>query len=105
MDEAIYVSGGCLREVVMAELNSVRDKGGFYCGVNYLEAAVVLQGWDDVEAVAGAEGPGVAGGGIVVDGYAASNGAKGGGVEVEGVIEVFPSGNEGGCSGLAEEVE
>ena len=36
---------------------------------------------------------------------AAAYGAKGGGVEVEGVIEVFPSGNEGGCSGLAEEVE
>ena len=38
----------------MAELNSVGDKGGFCGGVDYLEAAVVLQGGADVEAVAGA---------------------------------------------------
>ena len=38
----------------MAELNGVGDKGGFSCGVDYLEAALVLQGGTDVEAVAGA---------------------------------------------------
>ena len=32
-------------------------------------------------------------------------GAKGGGVEVEGAIEVFPSGKEGSDGGLAEKVE
>ena len=36
---------------------------------------------------------------------AAAYGAEGGGVEVEGAIEVFPSGCEGGESGLEEEVE
>ena len=36
---------------------------------------------------------------------AASDGAKEGGVEVEGDIEVFPSGNEGSDGGLAEKVE
>ena len=40
-----------------------------------------------------------------MDEYAASDGAKGGGVEVEGAIEVFPSGSEGGDGGLAEKVE
>ena len=51
----------------MAELNGVGDKGGFSCGVYYLEAGVVLQGRDDVETVAGTEGLGGAVGGLVVD--------------------------------------
>ena len=36
---------------------------------------------------------------------AASDGDEGGGVEVEGAIEVFPSGEEGRNGGLAEKVE
>ena len=56
----------------------------------YLEAAVVFKGRTDVEAVAGTEGPGGAGGGIVVDEYATSDGAEEGGAEVEAAIEVFP---------------
>ena len=105
VDEAICVSGGWLRELVMAELNGVGDKGGFSCGVDYLEAAVVSQVRADVENVAGAKGPVGAVGGLVVDEYAASDGAEGGGVEVEGAIEVFPNGSEGGDGGLLEKVE
>ena len=105
MDEAICVSGGWLREVVMVELNGVGDKCGFSYGVEYLEAAVVLQGRAVVETVAGAEVPGGAGGGLVVDEYAASDEDEGGGVEVEGAIEVFPSGSERDDGGLAEKVE
>ena len=89
----------------MAELNGVGDKGVFRCCVYYLEAAVVLQGGADVEAVEGAEGPGGAGGWLVVDDYSTSDGAKGIGVKVEGAIEVLPSGSEGGNGGLAEKVE
>ena len=89
----------------MAELNGVGDKGGFSCGVYYLEAAVVLQDRANVEAVASAESPGGAGGGLVVYEYAPSNGAKGGGFEVEGAIEVLPSGSEGGNGVLAEKFE
>ena len=37
--------------------------------------------------------------------YTASNGDDGGGVEVEGAIEVFPSGSEGSNGGLAEKIE
>ena len=37
--------------------------------------------------------------------YAASDWAEGGGVEVEGSIEVFPSENEGRNGELAEKVE
>ena len=36
---------------------------------------------------------------------AAAYGAEGGGVKVEGAIEVFPSGKEGIDGGLAEKVE
>ena len=86
VEEAIFVSGGWLRKVVMAEINGVGDKGGFCGGVDDLEAAVVLQGGADVEAVAGSEGPGGAGGGLVVDEYAASDGAEGRGVKVEVAI-------------------
>ena len=57
---------------------------------------VVLQGGADIEAIAGAEVSGGAGGGLVVDEYAASDGTEGGGVEVEGAIQVLPSGSEGG---------
>ena len=105
VEEAICVSVGWFREVVMAELNGVGDKGRFFGGVDDLEAAVVLQGGADVEAVAGAEGPGGADERLVVDKYAASDGAEGGGVEVEGFIEVLPIGSDGGDGGLAEEVE
>ena len=42
MYETICVSGGWLCYVVRAEINGVRDKGGFSCVVYYLEAAVVL---------------------------------------------------------------
>ena len=35
----------------------------------------------------------------------ASDGVEGGGVEVEGAIEVFPCGKEGSDGGLAEKVE
>ena len=96
---------GWMRKVVMAEFNSVGDKEGFGDSVDDLEAAVVFQGGADVEAVAGVEGTGGAGGGLVVYEYVASDGAEGGGVKVEGLIEVFPCGCEGGGGGLAEEVE
>ena len=65
----------------------------------------MLQGGSDVESVAGAEGPGGVGGWLVVDEYAVSYGAEGGGVKVEGAIKVFPSGSEGGEGGLTEKVE
>ena len=61
------MSDGWMRKVVMAEFNSVGDKNGFCGGVDDLEAALLLQGGANVEAVAGAEGPGGAGGGRVVD--------------------------------------
>ena len=65
----------------------------------------MLQGGADVEAVTGAEGPGESGGGLGVDEDVAADGAEGGGVEVEGAIELLPCGREGVDIGLAEEFE
>ena len=102
VEEAIFVSEGWLLKLVMAELNSVKEKERFCGSVDDLEAAVVFQGGADVEAVAGAEGPGGAGGVLVVYEYTASDGDKRGGVEVEGAIELLPCGCERGNGGLAE---
>ena len=52
MEEKIFVSGGWLREVFIAKINGVGDKGGFCGGVDDLEAAVVFQGGANLEAVA-----------------------------------------------------
>ena len=87
VEEAIFVSVGWLRKVVMAELNSVGDKYGFCGDVDDLDAAVVFQGKDNVEAVAGAEGPGDAGGGRVVYEYAASDGAEGVASKLKGKLK------------------
>ena len=65
----------------------------------------MFQGGAGVEAVTSAEGPGGSDVGLGVDEDASANGAEGGGVEVEGAIEVLPSVHEGGDGGLAEEVE
>ena len=66
VEEAIFVCDGWMRKVVMVELNSVEDNEGFGGSVDDLEAAVVFQRGADVEALAGVEGPGGSGGGIVV---------------------------------------
>ena len=55
-----------------------------------MEAAVVLEGGAYVEAVAAAEVPGAAGVDRVVDEDPATGWAEGGGVEVEGTVEIFP---------------
>ena len=89
----------------MAEFNSVEDEKGFGGSVDDMEEAVVFQGGADVEAVAGAEGLGGSGGGFVVDEDAATDGDKGGGVKVEGDIEVLPCGREGDDGGMAEEAD
>ena len=43
VEEAIFMSDGWMRKVVMAEFNSVGDREGFCGGVDNLEAAVVLR--------------------------------------------------------------
>ena len=90
VEESIFVRDGWMHKVVLAEFKSVGDEEGFGGGDDNLKAAVVFQGGANVEDVAGAEGLGVSGGGLVVDEDAAADGDKGGGVKVEGAIEVIP---------------
>ena len=59
-------------------------------GINHSEVAVVVKGRADVETLAAAEVPGWAGAGFFVKYDWAADGAKWGGVKVEGSIEVFP---------------
>ena len=65
----------------------------------------MFQGGANVEDVAGVEGPGSLVGGLGVEEDEAADGAEGGGVKVDGAIEVLPCGREEGDVGLAEEVE
>ena len=74
-------------------------------GTNHMESLVVLERRANVEAMASLEVPRQAGVRIVVYDDQVADGADGGDVEVERVIEVFPCGSEGGDGGLAEEVE
>ncbi len=68
----------------MTEFYCVRDDERLCEGVNYLEAAIVFEGWADVKPVAATKGPGQACVGFAVDDDRAAGGADGGGVKVEG---------------------
>ena len=67
MDDAVAFSERGLDEVVVHELDSVGDHNGFCDGVHYTEAPVVVEGRSDTVAVASAEGPRPARGGLVVN--------------------------------------
>ena len=57
MDDAIALADCGLGEVVVHKLNGVRKKEYFGDGIVYMEAAVVVECWTDVEAFAAAEVP------------------------------------------------
>jgi len=74
----------------VAELDGVREEGGFGNLVDDVEAAVVLGGVANIESIAASVIPGCTGRGLVVDEDATAQGADGGGVVVEGAVEVLP---------------
>ena len=65
----------------------------------------MFEGRDDVEAIATAEGPGLARFGFVVDDGRASDGTGGSGAKVEGAIVVFPCRHVGGWGGSTKEIQ
>jgi len=81
-------SGLC--EIGVAEIDSVGEDGCFGNFVNQMKAAVVFRIVADVEAVAAAEIRSGARGWLVVDEDAATEGANGSSIIVEGAVEVFP---------------
>ena len=54
MDDAIALADGGMGEVVVHKLNGVRKKECFGDVIGYVEAAVVVECWTDVEAFAAA---------------------------------------------------
>ena len=50
MDDVIALSECGMGEVVVHKLNGVRKKECFSDGIGYMEAAVVVECWTDVEA-------------------------------------------------------
>ncbi len=105
MDNGVGWCDGRNGEVVMMEVDRVRDAEGLGFGINDVVAGVMLKGDAGVESVRAAEVPGVAGGWLIVGDDRAAKWQERGGVVVEGAIEVFPGRHAWHDGGLAEEVE
>ena len=88
----------------MEYLDSVGDDDGFYCCINNLEAAVVLERGDDGETFASAEVPRFAGAWFGMDYDWAAERSYWIGAKVEGGVEVLPGGDGRVNVGLMEEV-
>jgi hypothetical protein len=81
-------------QVVMMEVDSVRDAEGLGFGINDGMAAVMLQGDTNVESVRAAEEvPGVVLGWLIVGDDRAAKWEERGGIVVEGATEVFAGGH------------
>ncbi len=77
-------------ELVVMEVDCVRDVEEFGFGVNVAMAAVMLEEDPNVESFRAMEVPGAAGGWLVVDDDRAAEWQEKGGILVEGAIEVCP---------------
>ena len=94
-----------LGEAVVHKINSVRKQECFGDGISYVEAAVVVECWTDVEAFAAAEVPRSSRGCLVVDYDWTPHGDDGHGIEVEGSILVLPGQHLQGNVGLAKDIQ
>ena len=104
VEDVVFVHDSGLGKIVVSEFDSVREEKGLGGIVGNVEAAVVIEGRADVEAITASEGPGRACAGFVVDDDRASNGAKGSDIKVEGDVVVFPVGYSSGEGGSAKEI-
>ncbi len=105
VDNGVGWYDGRAGEVVMTEVDSVRDAEGLGFGINDAMAAVMFQGDANVESVRAAEVPGAASGWLIVGDDSAAKWEERGGIVVKGAIEVFPGRHAWCDGGLAEEVE
>ncbi len=105
VDNSVGWCDGQDGEVVMTEVDSVRDAEGLGFGINDVMAVVMLKGDANIESVRAAEVPGAASGCLFVGDDGAAKWEERGGVVVKGAIEVFPGGHAWHDKGLAEEVE
>ena len=105
MDDEIFRCEDMLDQVRMPELDGVGEEENFGGDIDYVEAAQVVEGIADVEAMAAAEVPRLAGACFIVDDDAPYGRPNGGGYVVEQAVEVVTGGHVGSKGGLAEEVE
>ena len=105
MEDAVFVYDSRLGEVVVAEFDSVREEKGLGGRFDNMEAAVVIEGGVDVEAIAASEGPRSTCDGFIVDDDRAYDEAKGSGIKVEGAVVVFSGGHFRGEGGLTKKIE
>ena len=75
-------------EIVVMEVDCVRDAEGLGFGINDPMAAVMLEGDAIVESIGAVEVPGAAGGWLVVDDDGAAEWQERGGIVVKGAIEM-----------------
>ena len=90
IDDVIALADGGMGEAVVHKLNAVRKHECFGGGIGCVEAVIVVECWNDVEAFADAEVPRSSRGWLVVDYDWTPHGADGRGIEVEGSIIVLP---------------
>jgi hypothetical protein len=105
VDNGVGWCDGWDGEVLMTEVDSVRDVEGLGFDINDVMAAVMLKEDVDVESVRVGEVPGAASGWLIVGDDGAAEWEERGGIVVKGAIEVFPGGHAWRDGGLAEEVE
>ena len=92
-------------DVGVAELNCVRVEVGLGLLINELIAALVVEGWTNIETLARAEFPKFLVVGIGVDEKSKTLRSNRSGVVVVGDMEVLPGRMVGNKSGLVEKVE
>ena len=102
MDDVIALADCGMGEVIVHKLNGARKKECFRDGMDYMEAAVLIKCWPDVEAFAAAEVPLFSSGRLVVDHEWTPHGTNGCGIEVEVPIVVFPGRHLQGNVGLTK---
>ena len=90
MDYASVLDDCGMGEVVLHKLNRIRKNECFNDGIRYMEAAVVVECWTNVEAFEAAEVPRFSCGGLVVDYNWTPHGFDGCCIKVEGPIVVLP---------------
>ncbi len=105
VDNGVGWCDGWDAEVVMTEVDSVKDAEGLGFGIDDAMAAVMLKGDADIESVRATEVPSAASGWLILGDDMAAEWEERGGIVVEGAIEVFPGRHAWHDRGLVEEVE
>jgi hypothetical protein len=89
----------------MEKFDGIRDDLAFGVGLDYLEAAVGIKGWANIEAWFCAEVPKLLSSRLCMDEDVSTNRTKRCLVEVKGPLEKFPHTNPWIESGLTEKIE